>query len=149
MFWEILRLWLRGEKYCILDIPLLIETGLYRWVGKIVVVYRSVLLSTSGWQSLKLYSPADVQLNRLMSRDNSEEDAAMARIRSQMPIAEKTKYADVVLDNTGELGELQDKINALVQTLEKDVQWTWMIEWLIPPFGLLMAALTMLRRRVS
>lgn len=35
----VIRAWIRGEKVCILDVPLLIETGVWKWVGKVVVVY--------------------------------------------------------------------------------------------------------------
>lgn len=31
--------WFRGEKICVLDVPLLIEGGLWKWVGQVVVVY--------------------------------------------------------------------------------------------------------------
>jgi len=41
--WEIIKslvkCWMRGEKICVVDMPLLIETGSWRWVGFIVVVY--------------------------------------------------------------------------------------------------------------
>ena len=39
MIWGIVRAWIRGEKVCIVDVPLLIETGIWKWVGKVVVVY--------------------------------------------------------------------------------------------------------------
>ena len=39
MVWGIVRAWVRGEKVCIVDVPLLIETGVWKWVGKVVVVY--------------------------------------------------------------------------------------------------------------
>ena len=39
MLWEVLRCWWRGERMCILDIPLLIESGLWRFVATVVVVY--------------------------------------------------------------------------------------------------------------
>ena len=39
MFWQVLGYWIRGYKYCVMDIPLLIEGGLWRWVGSVVVVY--------------------------------------------------------------------------------------------------------------
>ena len=35
----ILRCWLRGERVCVLDVPLLIESKIHQWVGKVVVVY--------------------------------------------------------------------------------------------------------------
>lgn len=31
--------WIRGEKACVVDVPLLIETGIWKWVSKVVVVY--------------------------------------------------------------------------------------------------------------
>ncbi|EJT98486.1 dephospho-CoA kinase, partial [Dacryopinax primogenitus] len=39
MFMRVLGAWVRGERVVVLDIPLLIETGLYAWVGRVVVVY--------------------------------------------------------------------------------------------------------------
>jgi dephospho-CoA kinase len=39
MAWQVLGHWWRGEKLCVLDVPLLIEGGLYKLVAKVVVVY--------------------------------------------------------------------------------------------------------------
>lgn len=39
MVWSVVRAWVRGEKVCVVDVPLLIETGIWKWVGKVVVVY--------------------------------------------------------------------------------------------------------------
>jgi dephospho-CoA kinase len=39
MTWEVIKCWLRGEKLCVVDVPLLIEAGLWKFVGKIIVVY--------------------------------------------------------------------------------------------------------------
>jgi len=33
------RYWLRGEWAVVVDVPLLVEAGLWRWVGEVVVVY--------------------------------------------------------------------------------------------------------------
>ena len=38
LLWGILMHWFSGEKICIVDVPLLIESGLSKWVGKVVVV---------------------------------------------------------------------------------------------------------------
>ncbi len=38
MVWQVALYWLKGAKICVLDVPLLIEAGLWKWVGKIVVV---------------------------------------------------------------------------------------------------------------
>ena len=39
MLWQVLGYWIRGYKYCVMDVPLLIEGGLWKWVGSVVVVY--------------------------------------------------------------------------------------------------------------
>lgn len=39
MFWSVVRCWIRGERVCIVDVPLLIETGMWKQVGKVIVVY--------------------------------------------------------------------------------------------------------------
>lgn len=37
--WDVFKCWISGKKFCVLDVPLLIEGGLWKWVGKVVVVY--------------------------------------------------------------------------------------------------------------
>lgn len=44
MFLAVLKNWAQGKKYVILDVPLLIEGGLWKWVGKVVLVYWSANL---------------------------------------------------------------------------------------------------------
>ena len=44
MVWSVVRAWVRGEKICVVDVPLLIETGVWKWVGKVVVVYTCVAI---------------------------------------------------------------------------------------------------------
>jgi dephospho-CoA kinase len=39
ILWRVLSHWIRGDKACVLDVPLLIEGGLWKWVGTVVVVY--------------------------------------------------------------------------------------------------------------
>ena len=60
MFWAVVSNWIRGHKLCILDTPLLIEGGLWKWVGKVVVVYWYV------YDSLCFYAVTKVgyQLSR-------------------------------------------------------------------------------------
>jgi dephospho-CoA kinase len=43
------------------------------------------------------------QLMRLMNRDNLTESDALTRIQSQMPLEEKCKRSDYVIDNTDEM----------------------------------------------
>jgi dephospho-CoA kinase len=66
------------------EVPLIFESGLER-------LYSQVLL---------VYVPEVVQVQRLVGRGLSE-DRARAIIASQMPIEEKRRLADHVIDNSG------------------------------------------------
>ncbi|KIM38154.1 hypothetical protein M413DRAFT_30298 [Hebeloma cylindrosporum] len=128
MLWQMLGYWIKGYKYCVMDVPLLIEGGLWQWVGLVVVVYCSDTL----------------QLQRLMQRDGSTREEASARLGSQLPIAQKVPYADIVIDNSGSEQELDDHVKGLIRRLEDKAGWTWRLSWLFPPFGLLSAFWTLM-----
>lgn len=87
-------------------------------------------------------SSEDAQLARLMARDKSTEDDARARIGSQMAIAQKTAYADEVIDNNGLKDDLNQRVIELIRKLDRDTRWTWLLEWLLPPTGLVAAVIT-------
>jgi dephospho-CoA kinase len=87
-----------GNTLIILDIPLLFESKLTHMVEKTIVVYVD----------------ADVQLERLMLRNQLIESEAIARIQSQMPLIEKVKLADAVIDNNG---TIEDTKTQLIQIL--------------------------------
>jgi dephospho-CoA kinase len=69
----------------VLDIPLLIEAGMHDDLSEIIVVY----------------TPQDIQIQRLMQRDRISEADALARVQSQMSIEEKKQQATLVIDNSG------------------------------------------------
>jgi dephospho-CoA kinase len=77
------------DAVVIMDVPLLMEAGMARDLDEVIVVYV----------------PETLQLERLMNRDGIDEQAAMARIRSQMPIEEKRERATLVIDNSGTLSD--------------------------------------------
>lgn len=39
LLWGVIRSWWKGQAACVLDVPLLIEAGLDRFCGEVVVVY--------------------------------------------------------------------------------------------------------------
>lgn len=69
----------------VLMAPLLIEAGLHHLVDKVWVVHINL----------------ETQLSRVMKRDNLTIKEAQKRIDSQLPEAERLKYADEVIDNSG------------------------------------------------
>ncbi|RKP36404.1 dephospho-CoA kinase [Dimargaris cristalligena] len=91
--WETLGHYLRGEPLVVLDIPLLFESRLDRFVSDTVVVY----------------CPEDTQLHRLMARDTLDEEACRQRMGAQMSMARKCELADHVVDNSGEREVTQEQ----------------------------------------
>lgn len=57
------------------------------------------------------------QLERLINRDHLSEDEARRRISVQMPMAEKRKRADFVVDNSGSRDELPQQIKKMLLKL--------------------------------
>ena len=86
----------------LIDAPLLIEANSQDTVDIIVVVTASM----------------QTQLQRLLERAIAQnrppsQTEAQARIDSQMPLSEKVKYADFVLENDGTFVELERKVDGL------------------------------------
>jgi len=58
--------------------------------------------------------PEEVQKQRLMTRNNLSEEAALKRINSQMPLAEKRQLAHYVIDNAGTVAETYAQVDAVL-----------------------------------
>ena len=87
------------------DIPLLTEAARGIFVDKIVVVSAS----------------EQTQLKRLEEKGMSREDAKN-RIKSQLPLEEKIKFADFVIDNDGSLEETKRQVEEVYSLLRKGEQ---------------------------
>ncbi|MDF2902924.1 MAG: coaE [Bacillus sp. (in: firmicutes)] len=92
-----------GHNIVVLDIPLLFESKLTYMVDKVVVVYVD----------------EQTQLDRLMARNGFTKEEAMSRISSQLPLNEKRKWADAVIDNNGTPEETEKQL--------KDILNKWLI----------------------
>jgi dephospho-CoA kinase len=84
------------------DIPLLFELTRPIFVDKIVVVSAS----------------KQTQLRRLEEKGMSREDAR-SRIKSQLPLEEKIKSADFVINNDGPLEETKKQVEEIYSLLRK------------------------------
>lgn len=89
------------EAIIICDVPLLIESGYHRKVEKIILVYAG----------------EKEQLSRLKDRLSLEE--ALKRIKSQMPLDEKKRYADYIIDNTGPIEETEAQCSKIYEELKR------------------------------
>ena len=59
----------------------------------------------------------NVQIQRAMMRDGATEEAVTARINAQMSLADKEKFADVVIDNSGTLDSTKAQVTAQLQNV--------------------------------
>jgi dephospho-CoA kinase len=60
----------------------------------------------------------DVQRRRLKERSGLSDQQIEARIASQMPMEEKVKFADYVIDNSGSIGETRKRVESVYQSLQ-------------------------------
>jgi dephospho-CoA kinase len=87
------------------DAPVMIESGGYRDMDKLVVVATD----------------EDTQAARLCARDGIDAAEAARKIKSQMPVAEKAKLADYVVDNAGDLASTERQVREVHAALLRDL----------------------------
>jgi len=85
----------------IIDVPLLIETGVQKEFDTVIVVYVS----------------ANTQIRRLMDRDGITEEEAQKMVALQIPLAEKRTFADYVIDNDGTREETELQVMMLFEAI--------------------------------
>jgi len=77
------------EAIVVMEIPLLYETRMEKLFDQVWVVWVD----------------RETQIKRLMARDAIDRSDAISRIYSQMPLDEKARRADLVIDNCGSIEE--------------------------------------------
>jgi len=90
-------------KLCFLDAPTLIENNLH----------------TSMDVTILVWARHDVQIQRIMLRDHLDLEGVMDRIRAQMPIDEKKKYADFIIDNGESVENTKLQLDLIITELER------------------------------
>jgi dephospho-CoA kinase len=83
------------------DAALMVEVGSYRNYDFVIVVYCH----------------PSIQLSRLVTREGLSEEEAWHRISSQMPLLEKVRYADYVIENSGKLSHTHRQIKQVFAEL--------------------------------
>ena len=95
------------EALFFMDIPLLFEQNYASWFDETWLIYVN----------------RDIQLERLMKRDQLSKESAETRLASQWPLEEKKRLASHILDNNGSREQLLSQVASLLQgggTLERD-----------------------------
>ena len=88
------------NKPYLIDIPLFFEKQNYN-IKKSIVVYTT----------------KDIQIKRLIHRDDCDKTTALSRINNQMDIEEKKQLATYVIDNTKDLKYLQKEVERVKKEL--------------------------------
>lgn len=87
----------------------------------IIIVDAALMIETGGYREYDCLIVAacnpSLQLERLMSRDGLTAHEAQARIASQMPMEEKVKFADYIIDTSGTLASTRDQVEAIYREL--------------------------------
>jgi dephospho-CoA kinase len=91
------------DAIVVVEAAIHIETGGYKAFDKLIVVVCTV----------------EQQIERAMKRDGSTRIQALARLASQMPLEEKRKYADYVIDTSGSKDETLRRTESVFQELRK------------------------------
>lgn len=95
-----------NQEWIIMDIPLLFETKMESLVDKIIVVVRN----------------EDAQLETLTKEKKLSLNEAKLRIDSQLPLSEKIKQADFVVDNKGTLEDTERQIKEICTNLKNETK---------------------------
>ena len=85
----------------VIDVPLLIETGVQKEFDTVIVVYAN----------------ADTQIRRLMDRDGITEAEARKMVKLQIPLAEKRTFADYIINNDGTREETEMQVRKLFEAI--------------------------------
>ncbi len=83
------------------EIPLLFEAGWQDCVSRIVVVYADEA----------------VRLRRIMERDQVSEEQAKRAIAAQMPLKDKARLADYLVDNSGDWEETCEQLRQVAESV--------------------------------
>ncbi|XP_063210285.1 dephospho-CoA kinase domain-containing protein isoform X2 [Chroicocephalus ridibundus] len=110
MLKQILKYFVLGYRYVILDIPLLFENSRLTKFMKYTVL---------------VYCDPPTQLSRLMKRNGLSQAEAEARIASQLPLDEKRKLASHVIDNSGDRQSTRRQVLRLHARLEDSLDFLW------------------------
>ena len=92
------------ESIFFMDIPLLFEQDYSSWFNETWLVYVE----------------SDVQMERLMKRDQLSKDLAISRLSAQWPLEEKKGLASQVIDNNGSQDQLLAQVNSLLERSDQD-----------------------------
>jgi dephospho-CoA kinase len=94
---------LPGNAILIYEAAILVETGGYRNFDKLIVAA----------------CPEEMQISRAMARDGLSREAIAVRLKQQLPLSEKVRHADYVIDTSGTLEQTLEQTAKIYQQLRQ------------------------------
>ena len=91
-----------GNSIIVYEVPLLFEAQIHLWLRPVILVACEI----------------GTQRKRLLERDHLTEIEAQQHLDSQMNLEEKRKLADYVIENDGNLEELEQQVRAVLQKIQ-------------------------------
>jgi len=91
-----------GNSIIVYEVPLLFEAQIHLWLRPVILVACEI----------------GTQRKRLLERDHLTEIEAQRHLDAQMNLEEKRKLADYVIENDGNLEELEQKVRAVLQQIQ-------------------------------
>lgn len=92
----------KNEKLVFVDVPLLFEAKFDDLVEKIIVISLD----------------EKIQLERLMNRNSLSKEEALQRIKSQIPVREKEKLGDYIVDNSFTQENTYNQVDRILEKLK-------------------------------
>ena len=106
------------------------DAQLHDWEQKdpngIAVVDAALMIESGGFQRfdklIVVHCRPEVQLQRLMRRNKLSREEAEQRMATQMPQEEKKRYADYLIDTSGEFAETRRQTEEVYHALREALQ---------------------------
>lgn len=91
-----------GCSLIVYEVPLLFEGQIHLWLRPVVLVACDI----------------EIQKKRLVKRDHLTDTEAQQHLDAQMSLKEKRKLADYVIENDGNLEELEQQVREVLQKIK-------------------------------
>lgn len=89
------------KRFVVVDAPLLFETGLEKSVDLVIVVTAS----------------RSAQIRRCEARTGLSREEILPRIAAQLPLKDKVRSADFIIDNNGTLSKTKEQVDSIRRNL--------------------------------
>ena len=93
----------KNESLIVLDVPLLFESGWDKFTDITIVVKAR----------------RAQQIERAQKRLGMTRSDAIRRLKNQMPLKKKCDMADIIIDNSHDLGKTRKQVDAIINTLRR------------------------------